>query len=56
MNTTSVGGILKMNNVDLNDGLFEVLLIKKPKDLFPKDATLFVMCQVGGRVQPFLTL
>ena len=24
--------------------------------LFPKDATLFVMCQVGGRVQPFLTL
>ena len=25
-------------------------------DLFPKDATLFVMCQVGGRVQPFLTL
>ena len=33
MNTTSVGGILKMNNVDLNDGLFEVLLIKKPKDL-----------------------
>ena len=25
-------------------------------DIFPKDATLFVMCQVGGRVQPFLTL
>ena len=24
--------------------------------IFPKDATLFVMCQVGGRVQPFLTL
>ena len=24
--------------------------------MFPKDATLFVMCQVGGRVQPFLTL
>ena len=25
-------------------------------NIFPKDATLFVMCQVGGRVQPFLTL
>ena len=25
-------------------------------DIFPKDATLFVMCQVGGRVQPFLKL
>ena len=25
-------------------------------EMFPKDATLFVMCQVGGRVQPFLTL
>ena len=24
--------------------------------IFPKDATLFVMCQVGGRVQPFLKL
>ena len=26
------------------------------KDMFPTDATLFVMCQVGGRVQPFLQL
>lgn len=25
-------------------------------DIFPQDATLFVMCQVGGRVQPFLKL
>ena len=25
-------------------------------DMFPKDATLFVMCAVGGRVQPFLQL
>ena len=25
-------------------------------DIFPKDATLFVMCQVGGRVTPFLKL
>ena len=24
--------------------------------MFPKDATLFVMCAVGGRVQPFLQL
>lgn len=34
LNTTSVGGILKVNNidVDLSDGLFEVILIKNPKD------------------------
>jgi len=34
LNTTSVGGILKVNNidVDLSDGLFEVVLIKNPKD------------------------
>ena len=25
-------------------------------NIFPKTAKLFVMCQVGGRVQPFLTL
>lgn len=34
LNTTSVGGIMKVNNidVDLSDGLFEVVLIKNPKD------------------------
>ena len=30
-----------------------VLVLNK---IFPKDATLFVMCAVGGRVQPFLKL
>ena len=35
LNTTSVGGILKINtlDVDLSDGLFEVVLIKVPKDI-----------------------
>lgn len=34
-NTTSLGGVMKINakHVDLNDGLFELLLIKSPKDL-----------------------
>ena len=34
-NTTSLGGVLKLddNKVALNDGLFEVLLIKEPKNL-----------------------
>ena len=34
-NTTSMGGVLKLDErlVDMNDGLFEVLLIKNPKDL-----------------------
>lgn len=35
LNTTSVGGILKFNQEDikLNDGLFEVLLVKVPKTI-----------------------
>ncbi len=34
-NTTSVGGVLTLDadRVDLNDGLFELLLIKSPRDL-----------------------
>ena len=35
-NTTSVGGVLTLDErlVDLNDGLFELVLIKSPKDIF----------------------
>ena len=35
-NSTSVGGVLTLDKqlVDLNDGLFEVVLIKSPKDIF----------------------
>ena len=35
-NSTSVGGVLTLdeNRVDLNDGLFELVLIKSPKDIF----------------------
>lgn len=34
-NSTSVGGIVKLESglVDLNDGLFEVVLVKNPKDI-----------------------
>ena len=34
-NTTSVGGVLTLDSrlVDLNDGLFELILIKSPKDI-----------------------
>lgn len=35
-NTTSVGGVLTLDasRVDLNDGLFELVLIKSPQDIF----------------------
>lgn len=35
-NSTSVGGILTLdpNQVDMTDGLFEILLVRAPKDLF----------------------
>ena len=35
-NTTSVGGVLTLDasRVDLNDGLFELILIKSPRDIF----------------------
>ena len=32
-NTASVGGMLKLKNFSLNDGLFEVLLIRKPPNM-----------------------
>ena len=34
-NSTSMGGILKLNSsdVDLSDGLFEVMLVRNPKNL-----------------------
>lgn len=34
LNTTSLGGVVKINmiDVDLSDGLFEVVLVKRPKD------------------------
>ena len=40
MNSTSVGGVLKLNQVDLADGLFEVLLIRQPKDLIEFNSIL----------------
>ena len=38
LNTTSIAGIVKLDPslVDLSDGLFEVLLIKKPKDILDR--------------------
>ena len=35
-NSTSVGGVLTLDpsQVDMSDGLFEILLIRAPKDLF----------------------
>ena len=35
MNSTSMGGIIKLNvpSIDFNDGLFEVILIKNPKNM-----------------------
>ncbi len=38
LNTTSIAGLVKLDPqiVDLSDGLFEVLLIKKPKDIIDR--------------------
>lgn len=38
MNTTSIAGIVKFDPtmVDLSDGLFEILLVKKPKDMIDR--------------------
>ena len=38
LNTTSIAGIVKLDPslVDLSDGLFEVLLIKRPKDILDR--------------------
>lgn len=33
-NSTSIGGILTLSQADMHDGMFELLLIRAPKDLF----------------------
>lgn len=44
-NSTSMGGIinLKPSDVDMNDGLFEVMLIKAPKDIIDLNSILFAL-------------
>ncbi len=44
-NATSIGGILTMDptQVDLNDGLFEVTLIRNPKDLFELSEIVYAL-------------
>lgn len=44
-NSTSMGGILKLdeNDVDLSDGLFEVMFIKKPKNIIQIQKLLLAM-------------
>ena len=44
-NSTSMGGIinLKSSDVDMNDGLFEVMLIKAPKDIIDLQAIIFAL-------------
>lgn len=44
-NSTSMGGIinLKSADVDMNDGLFEVMLIKAPKDLIDIQSIIFAL-------------
>ncbi len=44
-NSTSMGGIinLKSTDVDMNDGLFEVMLIKAPKDIIDIQSIIFAL-------------
>lgn len=46
-NATSVGGVLKLNQnlVDLSDGLFELLLIKMPKNLLELSEIVYALRQ-----------
>jgi YegS/Rv2252/BmrU family lipid kinase len=58
LNTTSVAGILKLDaaNVDLSDGLFEVILIKAPKDLndYNKIFDGFMNCNFNDSIFTFV--
>lgn len=44
-NSTSMGGIinLKTDDVDMNDGLFEVMLIKSPKNILDLNSIIFAL-------------
>lgn len=44
-NSTSMGGIinLKSSDVDMNDGLFEIMLIKAPKDIIDLNSIIFAL-------------
>ena len=57
-NTTSIAGIVKMNSidVDLSDGVFEVILVKNPKDLVQLNKILngFVTCKFNDDVFDFV--
>ena len=48
LNTTSVGGLIKLDNinVDLQDGLFEVILVKTPKTLTDLNDILYGISNV----------
>lgn len=48
LNTTSVGGLIKLDNinVDLQDGLFEVVLVKTPKTLTDLNDILYGISNV----------
>ena len=56
-NSHSLGGILKLNhaNVRLDDGLFEVLLIRKPKNLVELSKIIFQLqhCKFDGDLVRF---
>jgi diacylglycerol kinase family enzyme len=57
-NTTSIAGIVKMNSidVDLSDGIFEVILVKNPKDLVQLNKILngFVTCKFDDEMFDFV--
>lgn len=45
LNTTSIGGVLKLprDEVDFADGIFEVLVIRRPADLFKLNALILAL-------------
>lgn len=56
LNATSVGGVLKIDKtiVDLSDGLFEVLLVKKPKNLIELN-NLLASISASSFASPFVS-
>ncbi|MDY2959942.1 MAG: diacylglycerol kinase family lipid kinase [Hornefia sp.] len=56
-NSTSMGGIITLdkNHVDMNDGLFEVILIKSPKNIIELTQITWALTKNTYRECPYIT-
>lgn len=51
-NTASVGGLLKLKNFKLDDGIFEVMLVRKPKDAMEMQHILASLIKINEDINP----